>query len=232
MSLSFPNLVLPTCVGWSFAKRSKFSTIQQTPQSMRHPASATLQTSVIYELEMTYEFLKNAGRTYADDMRYLQDFYEACRGGYGWFTFDPSQYNLDVMSVAQIPASGSYPQRNGFFAIGDGVTTAFPLWRSGTPFGPTTLTQLELIQNITLLTGIYSNGTLVSSSAYTVASLGAPPQGGAYVTFTAAPVSGAVLSWAGDYSYLCHFSDDVLDPEEFMYQFWELKSLKLETINL
>jgi hypothetical protein len=217
MSLSFPNLVLPTCVGWDFAKRSKFSTILQTPQSMRHPVSATLQTSVIYELELSYEFLKNAGRTYADDMRYVQDFYEACRGGYGWFTFDPSQYWLDVMSVEQIPSSGAYPQRNGFFAVGDGVTTAFPLWRSGTPFGPTTLTQLELIQNVTLLDGIYSNGTLISSSTYALANLGAPPHGGAWVTFNTAPASGVVLSWAGNYSYLCRFSEDELDTNEFMY---------------
>jgi hypothetical protein len=199
---------------------------------MRHPISATLQTSVIYELELAYEFLKNAGRSYTDDMRYVQDFYEACRGGYGWFTFDPSQYSLDVMSVAQIPSSGAYPQRNGFFAVGDGTTTAFPLWRSGTPFGATTLTQLELIQNVTLLTGVYSNGALVSSSAYTLANLGAPPQGGAYVTFNTAPASGVVLSWAGNYSYLCRFAEDLLDANEFLYQFWELKSLKLETINL
>jgi len=68
MSLSFPNLVLPNAgLGWNFAKRSKFSTIVQTPQSMRHPASATLQTSVIYELELTFNGLCNVGTSYADD---------------------------------------------------------------------------------------------------------------------------------------------------------------------
>jgi hypothetical protein len=233
MSLSFPNLVLPSAgLGWQFAKRSKYSTTVQTPKSMRHPASATLQTSVIYELELSFNGLCNQGTAYADDAQYIQDFYEACRGGYGWFLFDPSQYSLANMSVAQVPATGAIPQCNGFFAVGDGVTTSFPLWRSGIPFGATTLTLLELIQNITLLVGIYANGTVVSGSAYTVASLTAPPQGGAWVTFNTAPAAGVVLSWAGNYSYLCKFDEDLLDMNELLYQLWELESLKLETINL
>jgi hypothetical protein len=31
---------------------------------------------------------------------------------------------------------------------------------------------------------------------------------------------------------LCSFAEDTLELEEFAYQFWELKSLKLETIIL
>jgi len=228
MSLTFPNFAPPLCLAWNYPKRSKFSTIQQTPQSMRHPASATLQQSVIYELELTYEFLKNQGRTYADDAEYVRSFFEACRGAFGWFTFDPSQYNLESMSVV----ADTTKLRNGFFGLGDGVTTTFSLWRSSAVLGGGSVTLCELIQNVTLMIGIYANGTLVSPSAYTQTNLGAPPQGGACVTFNTAPAAGAVLSWAGNYSYLCHFSEDLLDMEEFMYQFWDLKSLKLETINL
>lgn len=222
MSLSFPNLALPTCVAWNFDKRSKYSTIRQDPQSMRHPTSGTLQQSVIYELELTYEFLKNLGRSYADDVAYLEGFYEACRGGFGWFTFDPSQYSLDIMSVVQ----DTTKLRNGFFGIGDGATTIFPLWRSTSVFGAGQIQQLELIQNVTLSAGIYSSGSLVSPTAYTLTNL--PAQ----VTFNTAPAAGQVLSWAGNYSYLCRFAEDVLDLSEFAYQYWELKSLKLETINL
>ncbi len=228
MSLSFPNLVLPSSVGWDFAKRSKFSTIQQTPQSMRHPASATLQVGVIYELELTWEFLKNGTNLFTDDVSYIQSFFEACKGGYAWFTFDPSQFNLDTMAVAP----GFTANRNGFFALGDGVTTSFPLWRSTGVFGGGIVTRCELIQNVTDMAGIYIGTTLISPSSYTLTNLGAPPQGGAWVTFTTPPTAGAALSWAGSYSYLCKFAEDVLDMNEFMYQFWELKSLKLETINL
>ena len=183
---------------------------------------------MIYELELTYEFLKNKGLTYTDDVAYLQAFYEACRGGFGWFTFDPSQYSLDTMAVVQ----DTTKLRNGYFGVGDGVTTSFPLWRSTSALGGGTVTPVELIQNVTLLTGIYSNGGLVSPAVYTLTSLGAPPKGGAWVTFNTAPASGVVLSWAGNYSYLCRFAEDLLDLNEVMYQLWELKSLKLETINL
>jgi hypothetical protein len=207
---------------WNFVKRSQYSTTIQRPQTMRRPASATMQQSVIYELELTYEFLKNKGLSYADDVAYLQGFYEACRGGFGWFTFDPSQYNLDSMSVVQ----DTTKLRNGFFAIGDGVTTTFPLWRSTAVFGGGTVTLVELMQNITLLAGIYSNGTLVSPANYTLTNF--PAQ----VTFNTAPAAGVSLAWAGNYSYLCRFAEDTLELEEFAYQFWELKSLKLETINL
>lgn len=222
MGASFPNLVLPVCLTWNFAKRSKFSTIVQTPQSMRHPASATLQKSVIYELELAYEFLKNDGLTYDDDVAYIVEFYEACRGGYGWFTFDPSQYKLANMSVVADTTKLS----NGFFGTGDGVTTTFPLWRSTSALGGGLTTPCEMIQNVTLLGGVYQNGVLLAPSGYTLANF--PAQ----VTFTTAPGAGVVLSWAGNYSYLCRFSEDLLDMDELVYQLWELKSLKLDTINL
>lgn len=222
MSLSFPNLALPTCVAWDFAKRSKYSTILQTPQSQRHPAAATLQKGVIYELELSYEFLKNKGLTYSDDMAYIEDFFEACRGGYGWFTFDPSQLNLCSMSVVEDPTK----LRNGFFGIGDGSTKTFPLWRSTSALGNSTATCCELIQKVTLLGGVYQNGVVIPSAGYSLANF--PAQ----ITFTAAPPTGTVLTWAGTYSYLCKFSEDLLDLNEFLYQFWELKSLKLDTINL
>jgi|GEM_PF-6547888 len=223
MSLSFPNLVLPSAgLGWNFAKRSQFSTILQMPQSQRRPASATLQAGVVYELELTFNGLANVGTSYSDDAAYLQEFYEANRGGYGYFTFDPSQYHLANMSVVEDTTKLS----NGFFGIGDGVTTVFPLWRSTSAFGGGNVTLCEMIQNVTLMGGVYNNGALVASSGYTLSNFPAE------ITFDAAPASGAVLSWAGDYSYLCRFADDVLDMNELLYQLWELSSLKLQTVNL
>jgi len=219
---TFPNLVLPSCLTWDFSKISKFSTTVQTPQSMRHPASSTLQKSVIYELQLAYEFLKEDGLTYDDDVAYIVEFYEACRGGYGWFTFDPSQYNLAKMSVVADTTKLS----NGFFGIGDGATVTFPLWRSTSALGNGTATFCELIQNVTLLDGIFQNNVVIPAAGYTLSNF--PAQ----ITFAAPPPLGAVLSWAGSYSYLCKFAEDLLEMKEFLYQLWELQSLKLETINL
>lgn len=222
MSLSFPTLSLPTCLTWNYGKHSKYQTTTNYPQSLRHPASSTLQKSVIYELELTYDFLGNAGRTYSDDLAYVQEFYEGCRGSYGWFLFNPSQYKLEPMVIT----SDVTKLRNGYFGTGDGSTTVFPLWRSTSALGLSTPTPCELIQQVTNLGGIYVNGTLLAGSQYTLSNL--PAQ----IAFATPPASGAVLSWAGNYAYLCKFSEDVLEIDEFMYQLWELKSLKLETIIL
>jgi hypothetical protein len=222
MSLSFPNFVLPTCVGWNFVKRSQYSSIIQRPQTMRRPASATMQQSVIYELELTFEFLKNQGITYPDDMGYVQSFYEACRGGFGWFTFDPSVLQLDCMSVVQDPTA----LRSGFFAMGDGVTTVFPLWRSTAALGDGRVTPVEMIQYVPFQPGIYVDGVLQPAVNYTLNNFPAT------VTFNNPPPPGVTLSWEGSYSYLCRFAEDSLELEEFAYQLWELKSLRLETINL
>ncbi len=222
MTLSFPNLVLPTCVGWNYIQRSKFTTITQDAVTGTPPSSITEQQTVVYDLELNYEFFRNPGLTYADDMAYVQGFYEACKGSFGWFTFDPSVLNLQSMSVVH----DTTKLRNGFFGVGDSVTTTFPLWRSTAVFGAGQVQELELIQNVSLLGGIYKSGALIPSADYMLTNF--PAQ----VTFAAPPPLGAVLAWEGNYSYLCKFSEDTLEPEEFMYQFWQLRSLKLETLCL
>lgn len=222
MSLSFPTLVLPTCVGWKYGKRSLFRTTRQDSSTGRRGAKARLQMSVRYGLDITYEFLKNKGITYDDDLAYLQGFYEGCGGGYGYFLFDPSRLSFEPMSVVRDVTK----LNNGFFAIGDGATTTFQLWRSSAVFGGGSVTRLEMIQHVTTLGGIYVNGVLQSPSSYAISDL--PAQ----VTFDTAPGAGTTLAWEGNYSYLCEFAEDVLDVQEFLYQFWELQSLKLQTVNL
>lgn len=218
----YSQLVLPKGLGWGYRKTPKFSHIEQMPQSMRHPAVATLQMGVIYELELQFNYLKVNGVSGSNDVAYLQAFYEAQRGGYGWFSFDPSVYNLENMAVTQ-----DYTQlRNGFFGIGDGVTTTFQLWRSTAALGGGVVTYAELIQNVTALTGVYVNGVVASPGTYSQANYPAT------VTFNTAPANGAILAWAGSYSYLCRFAEDQMDFEEFLFNIWRLRSLKLETINL
>ena len=220
--MSFPNLTLPRGLGWNYKKSPKYSTIMQVPQSMRHPAVATLQQGVIYEFELVFNYLKVAGVTTANDVAYLQAFYEALRGGYGWFTFDPSQYNLDTLSVSQDITQIV----NGFSGVGDGVTTVFPLWRSTSALGGGSVTFCEMIQNVTGLFGVYVNGVLQSFGSFTQTNFPAS------ITFSVAPPANQVVSWNGTYNYLCRFDEDQLDFNEFMYQLWELKSLRLESINL
>jgi uncharacterized protein (TIGR02217 family) len=222
MTLSFPKLILPKGVTWGYKKSPKYATLEQMPFSMRHPAVANLQISTIWQFELTWNYLKQKGVTTSNDLQYFMEFYEAMRGGFGWFTFDPSQYNFEDLSVTQ-----DYTQlKNGFFGIGDGVTTTFQLWRSTSALGSGNVTLCEMIQNITGLYGVYVNGALVSPSTYTTSNFPAT------IVFNTAPASGANLAWNGTYSYLCRFLEDTIQFEEFVYQLWTLKSLQLESVNL
>ena len=206
--MSYSLLQLPKGLTWDYKKRPKFSTIVQTPQSGRHPATATLQEGVLYDLELVFNYLKVSGVSFANDVAYLQGFYEAMRGRYDIFLFDPSQYNLDVMSVSNNITS----LINGFSGIGDGVSTVFPLWRSTSALGGGFVTLCEMIQNVTLLTGVYVNGSLVSPALYTLTNFPAT------LTFTSPVAANATVAWAGNYSYLCKFVEDSLDFNEFIYQ--------------
>lgn len=218
--MTYPTLFLPIGFTWEYEKDAKFTTTQQVPQSGRGPISATLQDSTIWGLELVWSYLKVNGVTTVNDFAYLKNFYEAMRGSFGRFLFDPSVNNLEPLTLSQDITT----LENGFSGIGDGVTTVFPLWRSSAVLGGSTTTKLERVQNVTILAGVYLNNTLVAD--YTLS------QFPATVTFTTAPPSGQVISWAGSYSYLVHFAEDTLTLNEFMANLWELKSLKLESINL
>jgi uncharacterized protein (TIGR02217 family) len=217
--MSYPMLTLPLGVGWNYKKSPKYSTTIQYPRSAIHPAVSSLQHSVVYDIELVFNYLKQNGVTTSDDFQYLEDFYEANRGAYGRFLFDPSQCNFETMAVS----SDTTQLKNGFFGVGDGVTTVFPLWRSTTAVAGS-LTRLELIQYVTMMGGVYING--VATTAYTLS------QCPAQVTFTTAPANGATLSWGGDYAYLCHFAEDTVDFNQFLYEIWELKSCRFETVLL
>ena len=207
-------------LSWQYTKTPKFNNIVQTPQSGRHPAVATLQQGTLFDFDLSFSYLKQNGVTTSNDVQYIQEFYEAMGGGFGLFVFNPATNNLENTTV-----TNDYTQlQNGYFGQGDGSTTTFPLWRSTNVFGNGQVNLLERIQVVTAITGVYING--VATSAYSIS------QCPATITFTTAPTSGANLAWGGNYAYLCQFAEDTLDIEEFMYQLWELKSLKLESVNL
>lgn len=50
------------------------------------------------------------------------------------------------------------------------------------------------------------------------------------VTFSSAPLNGAVLTWTGAYNWLCRFDDDVAEFENFASKFWDLKKINFTTI--
>lgn len=220
--MNYPLLTLPAGVTWGYKKTPKFMTIAQTPQSGRGQVRATLQQSPIWQWELDWNYLKEIGVTTTNDFQYLMDFYLAMQGSFGAFLFDPSQYYLERLTVT----SDTTQLSNGFSGVGDGTTTVFPLWRSSNLSGGSTITLLEMIQNVSLLNGVYVNGVLQGVGTYSLTNFPS------VITFNTAPAAGATVVWAGNFNYLAHFAEDTNDWEEFMFQLWSVQSLKLEAVIL
>jgi hypothetical protein len=83
----------------------------------------------------------------------------------------------------------------------------------GNPGGPSVP---EMIQNLQAAPAIFDNGSVVSTSAYTLGATG-------IVTFNTAPTSGHALTWAGSFYYRAQFETDGFEPSEFLNKLWELQ---------
>jgi uncharacterized protein (TIGR02217 family) len=110
------------------------------------------------------------------------------------------------------------------FGTGDGVTNQFQLTATyqnvGGPGAP------ELIQNLNGAPAITKAGVLQSTpSQYTLGPTG-------MVNFVGVPIAGAALAWSGSFYYRCRFVDDELSFSQFMRQWWETKTVALQTITL
>jgi uncharacterized protein (TIGR02217 family) len=146
----------------------------------------------IWRFRVSYEFLRDDATN--RELQRLLGFYNS-RGGSagGFFYLDRSDF-----SVA-----------GEIFGTGDGATTTFQLTRSITVGG---ITAQEPIRGIYGTPTIYQNGA--ATSAFTIGELGE-------ITFTTAPSTGQILSWDGQFFFLCHFENDQLDIGQIAAGFWQ-----------
>lgn len=127
----------------------------------------------------------------------LAGFFLARRGSYDSFLYvDPTDYAVTDQS----------------FGTGDGVTTAFRLYRGLGGF-------LEPIYNVTTLTNVKVNGVVTVVS-----------QANGVVTFSPAPANGLALTWTGTYSWRVRFTEDEANFEEFANNFWRNESVSFISI--
>lgn len=102
------------------------------------------------------------------------------------------------------------------FGTGDGTTTVFRLGRTlggfYEPISATTGTVAIKINGVTQVSGY----TLDANSGK--------------VTFAAAPVNGATLSWSGSYLWRVRFEKGKSQFKQFLKDFWENKSVNLITV--
>jgi uncharacterized protein (TIGR02217 family) len=158
------------------------------------------QPNPIWTWTLTYNLLRD-GAGY-DELRTLMGFFLQQQGSFQPFLYlDPT----DNAVSAQV------------LGTGDGSAAAFPLVRSMAGFA-------EPITAPDQVTGIYFNGVRQSAADYSV-----DPATGV-VSFATPPPAGQSISADFTYRFLVRFSDDTAEFENFMYQLWSVRQVKLVSV--
>jgi uncharacterized protein (TIGR02217 family) len=205
------NLIYPANLPgltWNSTRGVAFNTGVQPALSAKESRIA-YQLYPVFTFELAYELLRDY--VVPSDAKALFGLFMACNGKWDTFLYNDPVFNT---------VSGMQ------FATGTGVlaTSVFQLsatyQNSGGPGGA------EIIQNLNGVPLIYSAGTLVSASNYSISGTG-------LVTFTGyTPASGAAITWSGSFYYRCRFDDDALTLTQFMSNFWEAKKISLRQVKL
>lgn len=211
MTAIFP--VLPG-LGWSVSKAPRFATRIQRAVSGRE-LRVLDQPNPIWSWTLTYSLLRDAHDTRGasgpgvgyDELRTLMGFFLQQQGSFQAFLYDDP---TDDQASGQV------------LGTGDGSATAFQLVRSigvALPGGGFA----EPITAPNAVGAIYFNGVVQSPSGYSIdATTG-------LVTFAGPPPAGRVVSADFTYYFRVRFGDDSADFENFLYQLWALKQVKLQS---
>lgn len=206
MTAIFPAL---PGLSWSVTKAPHFATRVQKAISGRE-LRVLDQPYPIWTWTLTYSLLRDdhdarqangPGAGY-DELRTLAGFFLQQQGGFQPFLFDdPTD---DAVTGQPI-------------ATGDASTTVFQLVRG---FGGFT----EPVTAPNTVTAIYFNGVAQAPAGYRVdAATG-------LVTFAAPPPLGEAITADFTYYFRVRFTGDAMEFENFMYQLWSLKQVRLESV--
>lgn len=198
-------------LGWSVVKAPRFATRTQHAISGRE-LRVLDQPYPIWTWTLTYSLLRdpndlrggNGLGTGYDELRTLMGFWLSRQGAFNTFLFDdPTDW-----IVADQP-----------IGTGDGSTIAFQLGRTVGGYGffePMTAPRTVLV--------VRDNGITVAAINYTV------DYDAGILTLTAPPASGHAISVDFSYWFRCRFADDTAEFENFMFQLWQLKQIKLQSV--
>lgn len=210
------NCVFPRLAGLTFEVKAvpTWSTVVQKSKNRARTAIMN-DPYPQWTFELTYEFLRDSPPANPGDpanpngyseLEQIAGFYNARGGSFDSFLLDPGMLtgDPDASTVTGAPVG-----------TGDGVTTVFYLLRNCGGF-------LDEVQAPV--------GPVVISVDGVVAATGWTPGANGAITFGAAPASGAVITWDGAWQWPVCFAEDSLGLEQFMYQLYDLKTLKLEQV--
>ena len=210
MTAIFPAL---PGLGWSVTKAPRFSTRIQRAVSGRE-LRALDQPWPIWTWTLTYALLRDKWYARAqgsmgggpgvgyDELRTLAGFFLQQQGAFQPFLFDDPTDD----AVAGQP-----------IGTGDASATQFQLVRTMVGFA-------EPITAPNTVTAIYFNGVLQSPAGYSV-----DPNTG-IIAFSTPPPAGQAVTADYTYRFRVRFADDTAEFENFMYQLWQLKRLRLQSV--
>ena len=212
MTATFPTL---PGLGWSVSKAPRFATRIQRAVSGRE-LRVLDQPNPIWTWTLTYSMLRDQNDTRAasgpgvgyNELRTLMGFFLQQQGAFQPFLFDdPSDDSASAQAIG----------------TGDGGTTVFQLVRTmglSLPGGGFA----EPITAPNAVSTIYFDGVRQSVSGYSV-----DPATG-LVNFTSPPPASQLVTADFTYYFRVRFADDSADFENFLYQLWALKQVKLQSV--
>ena len=206
MTAIFPTL---PGLGWSVTKAPRFATRIQRAVSGRE-LRVLDQPYPIWTWTLTYTLLRDSrdvrgvgglGVGY-DELRTLAGFFLQQQGALTSFLFaDPTDDSITGQVIG----------------TGDASAAAFQLVRGMGDFA-------EPINAPDAVSAIYFNGVRQDQAGYTV-----DPATG-LVTFVTPPPAGQIITADFTYYFRVRFADDTAEFENFMYQLWQLKQVKLQSV--
>lgn len=195
--------VFPTIntLGWSVKRTPRFSNALSMHASGKEIRSP-IAVYPVWEYELTYELLHSAGpQTYQQ----LLSFFQSLNGRSGKFVFVDPEFQA---AIAQ------------FIATGDGFRTTWPLVRT------VSSAYEEPISWLINVTEVRINGVVQSPATYAVWYNDQWPS----IRFNTAPANSATVTASFNYAFVCRFTSDSQNFEEFMNNWHTVKTLRFQTV--
>ena len=200
MPLTFPTLMGQ---GWSVHKKPRFDTRVAVHGTGRE-GRARKYYLPLWDFELTFDGLDMTAAGIYGSLGPL-----SMQTLAGFFEQMLGRYNdfLYVDPSDSVVVGGS-------LGVGDGTTTAFTIVRNLGGF-------VEPVGYVVSMSAVYLNG--VSVGGWTASEPNT-------LTFAAPPPAGASVTADFTFAFVCRFSDDVEDFEEFMSTLSAVKSLKFQSV--
>lgn len=165
--------------------------------------TVNMWSSPVWKFNVSYDAIRS--KATLPELQQLYAFFGSACGQYAtWKFYDP--YDNTVTGQP--------------FGTGDGVTVQFQLIRSFIYEG---YTWTEPVYALYGNPSIYIDGILSDPSTYTLDDYG-------QITFASAISSGAIVSWSGQFCFLCAFTDNGLKPAQLVQNIWTMSGLAFESI--